>query len=190
MTSRSRLVAVARRILHVVLRQVRQQRLDVLDRVGLVGGEVVRDAGLGVVGARAAELLHADVLAGDGLDDVGPVMNMCEVLSTMTVKSVTAGEYTAPPAQGPMISEICGMTPEACTLRRKISPYRPSETTPSWMRAAARVDDADDRAAGLHREVHDLDDLLAGDLAERAAEDREVLGVDGDRCGRRWCRSR
>ena len=34
-----------------------------------------------------------------------------------------------------MISEICGMTPEACTLRRKISPYRPSETTPSWMRA-------------------------------------------------------
>jgi hypothetical protein len=34
-----------------------------------------------------------------------------------------------------MISEICGMTPEARTLRRKISPYRPSETTPSWMRA-------------------------------------------------------
>ena len=34
-----------------------------------------------------------------------------------------------------MISEICGITPEACTLRRKISPYRPRETTPSWMRA-------------------------------------------------------
>ena len=36
-----------------------------------------------------------------------------------------------------MISEICGMTPEACTLRRKISPYSPRETTPSWMRAPA-----------------------------------------------------
>ena len=36
-----------------------------------------------------------------------------------------------------MISEICGITPEACTLRRKISPYRPSETTPSWIRAPA-----------------------------------------------------
>ena len=36
-----------------------------------------------------------------------------------------------------MISEICGMTPEAWTLRRKISAYRPSETTPSWMRAPA-----------------------------------------------------
>src|SRR5438874_2256873 len=47
----------------------------------------------------------------------GPVMNMCEVLSTMSVKSVMAGEYTAPPAQGPMISEICGMTPEASTFR-------------------------------------------------------------------------
>ena len=42
-------------------------------------------------------------------------------------------------------------------------------------RAGALVD-ADDRAAGLHGEVHHLDDLLAVDLAERAAEDGEVLG--------------
>ncbi len=49
-------------------------------------------------------------------------MNMCEVWSTITVKSVIAGEYTAPPAHGPMISEICGMTPLARTLRKKISP--------------------------------------------------------------------
>ncbi len=27
------------------------------------------------------------------------------------------------------------MTPEACTLRRKISAYRPRATTPSWIRA-------------------------------------------------------
>ena len=65
----------------------------------------------------------------------GPVMNMCEVPSTITVKSVMAGEYTAPPAHGPMTSESCGTTPDASTLRRKISPYRPRETTPSWMRA-------------------------------------------------------
>ena len=30
---------------------------------------------------------------------------------------------------------ICGMTPEAWTLRQKISAYPPRETTPSWMRA-------------------------------------------------------
>ena len=46
---------------------------------------------------------------------------------------------------------------------------------------AAGVVDADDRAAGLQREVHHLDDLLAVDLAQRAAEDGEVLGEHGDR---------
>jgi hypothetical protein len=53
----------------------------------------------------------------------------------MITKSVSAGEYTAPPAAGPMMSEICGITPEACVFRRKISPYLPRATTPSWMRA-------------------------------------------------------
>ena len=52
----------------------------------------------------------------------GPVMNMCEVSLTMKMKSVIAGEYTAPPAHGPMISEICGITPEHMTLRVKTSP--------------------------------------------------------------------
>ena len=41
---------------------------------------------------------------------------------------------------------------------------------------AGALVDADDRAAGLDGEVHHLGDLLAVDLAERAAEDREVLG--------------
>ncbi len=51
----------------------------------------------------------------------GPVMNMYDVSRTITVKSVIAGEYTAPPAQGPRIAEICGTTPEASVLRRKMS---------------------------------------------------------------------
>lgn len=45
---------------------------------------------------------------------------------------------------------------------------------------AAGVVDADDGAARLEGEVHRLHDLLAEDLAEGAAEDREVLGEDGD----------
>ena len=45
---------------------------------------------------------------------------------------------------------------------------------------AGALVDADDRAAGLDREVHDLGDLLAVDLAQRAAEDREVLGEHAD----------
>ena len=35
----------------------------------------------------------------------------------MMMKSVSAGLYAAPPAQGPAMTEICGTTPEACTLR-------------------------------------------------------------------------
>ena len=51
----------------------------------------------------------------------GPVTNMYEECFTMNTKSVMAGEYTAPPAQGPMIAEIWGTTPEASVLRRKMS---------------------------------------------------------------------
>ena len=38
----------------------------------------------------------------------GPVMNMCDVSWTMYTKSVMAGEYTAPPAHGPMITRSAG----------------------------------------------------------------------------------
>ncbi len=73
-----------------------------------------------------------------------------------------------------MISEIWGITPEACTLRWKISPYSPSETTlPGCGRR--RLVDADQRAARAQGQVHDLDDLLAVNLTEAAAEDRRVL---------------
>lgn len=51
----------------------------------------------------------------------GPVTNMCEAPSTITVKSVIAGEYAAPPAHGPRTTEICGITPDALTLRRTSS---------------------------------------------------------------------
>ncbi len=49
-------------------------------------------------------------------------MNICEVPRTMKMKSVSAGEYAAPPAHGPSITEICGITPEARVLRRKMPP--------------------------------------------------------------------
>ncbi len=49
-------------------------------------------------------------------------MNMWLDPSTWKTKSVIAGEYTAPPAQGPMITEIWGITPEARTFRSKIRP--------------------------------------------------------------------
>src|SRR3712207_5516558 len=53
----------------------------------------------------------------------GPVTNIWPTFSTITTKSVIAGEYTAPPAHGPMLAVICGITPEAMVLWKKISPY-------------------------------------------------------------------
>src|ERR1700749_3621979 len=108
----------------------------------------------------------------------GPVMNMWLVPCTITVKSVIAGEYTAPPAAGPMIRLTWGMTPEARGLRKKISANSPRAAPLDP--AAPAVADPDHRAARFHRVVHDLDDLLPVDLPQGAAEDGEVLGVDRD----------
>jgi hypothetical protein len=44
---------------------------------------------------------------------------------------MSAGEYEAPPAVGPAITAIWGITPEAWTFLLKISPYPPREATPS-----------------------------------------------------------
>ena len=46
---------------------------------------------------------------------------------------------------------------------------------------AAAVVEPDYRAAGLQRVIHDLDDLLAVDLAQRAAEHGEILAEHADR---------
>src|SRR6185437_10936107 len=101
-------------------------------------------------------------------------MNICDVLSTITTKSVRAGEYTCPPAAAPMISEICGMTPEACTVRRKISVEPQRDDTFLDPGAATLIDTHHGRTVP-QRDVEDLRDLLAVNLAEAAAEDGHVL---------------
>ena len=45
---------------------------------------------------------------------------------------------------------------------------------------AARVVDPDQGAAELRRQIHDLADFLRKDLAQRTAEDGEILGKDED----------
>ena len=46
----------------------------------------------------------------------GPVTNIVADFSTIITKSVIAGEYTEPPADGPMLAVICGITPDANSL--------------------------------------------------------------------------
>jgi hypothetical protein len=63
-----------------------------------------------------------------------------------------------------MISETWGITPDAVTLRKKISANSPRATTPSRLECV----------------IHQLDDLLAVHLAQRAAEHGEVLAEHAD----------
>ena len=167
---------VRRGLVEVVLRQEGQQRLDVLERVLLVVAHVVGVAGLGVVRPRAAELLHRDVLAGDGLDDVGPgdehvrgAVDHDREVGDRGGVDVAAGAGAHD--QADLRDDAAGVHVAAEDLAVQ------AERDHALLDAGAgALVDADDRAAGLDGEVHHLGDLLAVDLAQRPAEDREVLG--------------
>ncbi len=85
-------VVVGRRLVEVVLGEEGEQRLDVVERVLLVGAHVVALPDL-VLWVRAPPSSSIETSSPvTVLITSGPVMNMLEVPSTMTVKSVTAGE--------------------------------------------------------------------------------------------------
>lgn len=163
----------------VVRRQVGEKGLDVLDRVLLVARHVVRDTGGAVVGAGTAELLEADVLAGDGLDDVGSGDEHVRRLVDHDGEvgdggGVDRAARARADDQADLRDHTGGVGVPAEDL-----PVHPEGHDALLDAGAAGVVDADDRTAGLQGEVHDLDDLLAEDLAECPAEDGEVLGEDG-----------
>ena len=104
-------------LLQVVARQEAEQEAHVVEAALLVGLTNV-----------ATPLLLAWLIAPPSSSSVtsspvtvfttsGPVMNMWLVSRTMKMKSVIAGLYTAPPAHGPRMTEICGTTPLDSTLR-------------------------------------------------------------------------
>ncbi len=170
-----RLLGEGRRVGEVVGGQVREQALDVLDRLLLVRRQVVRVAGLGVVGARAAQLLHADVLAGDGLDHVGAGDEHVRGLIGHHHEVGDRGGVDRAARAGAHDQRDLRDHPGGVHIAAEDLAVQAERDDALLDPGAAGVVDADDRAAGLQREVHDLDDLLAEDLAERAAEDREVL---------------
>ncbi len=56
------------------------------------------------------------VLPVTALMTSGPVMNIWAFDFVIMTKSINAGEYAAPPAQGPQITAICGTTPDSSTF--------------------------------------------------------------------------
>jgi len=167
-----------RSLFEVVLRQVREQLTHVLDRVVLVGAHVVGDTRLGVVRLRATEVFERDVLTGDGLDDVGAgdehvgglVDHDDEIGDRGGVDGATGARAHD---QGDLGDDARGHDVALEDLAVEAQGGDALLDT-----GATGVVDADDGAADLHREVHDLDDLLAEDLAQGSAEDGEVLRED------------
>jgi len=84
-----------------------------------------------------------------------------------------AGEYTAPPAHGPMTAEICGHDTRGERVAQEDVRIARERDDASWMRGL-RSRQPDDGYAGLHCQVHDLADLAR--VRSRApAEDGEIL---------------
>ena len=146
-------------------------------RVLVVGGEV-GDAGLRVVGHRAAERLEVDLLAGDRLDDVGAGdEHVRGLLHHEDEVGHRRGVDRAARARAHDQRDLRDHARALDVAHEHVAVGAERDDALLDPRAAGVVD-ADDRAADLGRQVHDLAHLLAHDLAERAAEDGEVLGED------------
>ena len=108
-------------------------------------------------------------------------MNMCEVSFTMKMKSVIAGRVDG--AAGARAHDQRDLRDHAGALdvaQEDVAVGAERDDALLDARAAGVVD-ADHGAADLGRQVHDLAHLLGHHLAERAAEDGEVLAEDADR---------
>ena len=169
-----------RRIGEVVLGQVREQPPDVVHRLGLVPRREMRDAASAGVDACAAERLRVDLLVRDRPHDVGPgdehvaraldhdreVRHRRRVDRAAGARPEDDGDLRHDAGGQHVAQEDLGIPAQR---RHALLDPRP-----------AGVVEPDDRRADLHREVHDLADLLGVRLRQRSAEHREVLREDED----------
>ena len=169
------------RLVQVVGGQVGQQVAGEVDAVLLVGGLVVRDARLDAVRLRPAEVLEAHVLAGHRLDHVGAGDE--HVAGALHHEGEVGDGRRVDRAARARAHDQRDLRDDAGGHHVAVEDLgEQAERDHAFLDAgAAAVVDPDDRAAGLQRVIHDLDDLLAVDLAERPAEHREVLAEHADR---------
>ena len=151
-----------------------EQRLDIV-----LEGEI-GDARPLAMGERAAELLVGDVLMGDRADHIGPghehvgaVLDHEDEVGHRRRIDRAAG--AGPHDQGDLRHHAGGQ--DVALEHLGIAGQRGD---PLLDPRPAGIVDADHRGADLHGLVHDLADLLGMGLAQRAAEDGEVLAEDED----------
>ncbi|MPM58240.1 hypothetical protein SDC9_105071 [bioreactor metagenome] len=168
-------------VLEVVLRQVGDQLADVLESVGLIDRQIVGVARLGVVGTATAEFLHRDVLAGHRADDLGAGD---EHLTGLVDHDDEVGECRRiDVAAGSRAHDHADLRDDSGGLHISQEDVAVgTQRNHAFLNAGtAALVDADQRAPGGGGEVDDLGDLRAVDLAQRAAEDADVLTEDADR---------
>ncbi len=135
----------------------------------------MRDAGLGVVRHRPAQLLEAHFLAGDRLDHVGARDE--HVRGLLDHEDEVGDRGRVDRAARARAHDQADLRDHARALHVAHEHVAiGAERDDALLDArAAGVVDADHGAADLGRQVHDLAHLFAHHLAERAAEDGEVL---------------
>ena len=167
-------------ILQVVLRQVADQVANVFQGVVLVRSQVVRVPRPAGVGAATAQLLHGDILARDGPDHLGA--------GDEHLRGLVHHHHEIRQGGGVDVTTRCRAHDQRDLRDHPGGPGVAAEDLPVQGQGHHPLLDArtaalvypDQRASGLQREVDDLDDLLAVDLAQRPAEDRHVLTEDAD----------
>ena len=153
---------------------------DLVEAALLVGGDEGGHPGLGGVGQGPAELLEGHLLAGDGLDDVGPGDEHLRRLADHEDEVGHGRAVHGAAGAGAHDHADLGDHPGRVDVALE-DPAEVVEADHAFLDPGpAAVVDADHGHPEGGGQVHDLVDLLAEDLAERTAVDGEVLAEDAD----------
>ena len=177
-----RLVArqLDRRLLEVVRREERQQVAHVVEARLLVGRDERGHARLGGVAHGAAELFERHVLAGHRLHHVGAGDEHVRGALHHEDEVGHGGRVDGAAGAGPEDHADLGDDARRGHVAVEDPAVGVQRDDALLDAGAGAVVEADHRDAGRGGQVHDLVDLLGEDLAERAAEDREVLAEEAD----------
>src|SRR5215218_6668259 len=166
--------------LQVVLGEEGEQIAHVIEAGLLVGSREVGDAGSGVVGGRATEVLERDVLARDALYYVGPRdEHVARLLDHKHEVRDRRGVHRAAGA-GPDDNGDLGHHPGGEHVAVEDVGVAGQRDDALLDARPTRVVDPDNGTSRGDGEVHDLADLLRVDFAQRTTEDGEVLREDAD----------
>ena len=168
------------RVVEVVAGHVPEEVADQREARLVVGHHEVRDAALRVVGHRPAELLLRHLLEGHGADDVGPGDEHVAGLVHHHREVGDGRRVDGAPRARPHDGGYLRHHPRREGVPQEDVGIAAQRQHPFLDARPARVVQADDGRARLHRHVHDLDDLGGVGLGQRAPEHREVLGEGVD----------